>query len=277
MVTLVQDKLGLQRCAAVEIRSGCAGTMEALDLARMYLERGGYRTALVIGSEAISSLLVPAFLGKDPADLRMRDRVMYYNFGDGAGAMLLQADEQGEGILGSAMACVGGGKKPGMQIVGGTYAPLQKQKQSERFMSFQVDVVEAGRFSPFVIAEALNAILSSSGASADSIDHCIVPEGNAGYVLEQLRISGTLTPEWSTLQNKIRENLSRVGATGSAAVPLALDDTWKSGQLKAGERVMLVGIETSKWIYAGMVLPWTAEAYSALSQRAQGAVSGTPS
>ena len=59
--TFVQDRLGLQRCATLEIRSGCAGTGEGLDVARLYLERGIYRTAVVAGCETISPLLVPMF------------------------------------------------------------------------------------------------------------------------------------------------------------------------------------------------------------------------
>jgi 3-oxoacyl-[acyl-carrier-protein] synthase-3 len=58
----------------------------------------------------------------------------------------------------------------------------------------------------------------------------------------------------------VLENLADVGATGSAAVPLALDHAWQSGKLSPGDLVMLLAIETSKWKYAGMILPWTLEA-----------------
>src|SRR3954449_13441488 len=85
MVTLVQDRLRLERCATMEIRSGCAGFVEALDVARLYVERGTYGTALVIGSESISPLLVPVFLGKDPDPIRLRARMTPSNSGDGAG------------------------------------------------------------------------------------------------------------------------------------------------------------------------------------------------
>src|SRR4051794_10479360 len=117
LATFVQEALGLERCATTELRSGCAGFGEALDIAAMYIEKGQYKTALVIGSEAISPLLVPVFLGKDPEKIRMRDRMNPYNFGDGAGAVVVREGEQG--MIGSAMACVGGAKKPAMQIFGG--------------------------------------------------------------------------------------------------------------------------------------------------------------
>jgi 3-oxoacyl-[acyl-carrier-protein] synthase III len=264
VVTRLQDKLGLERCAVTEIRSGCAGFTEALDIARMYLERGAYRRAVVVGSEAISPLLVPMYLGKDPDSIRMRDRLTLYNFGDGAGAMVLEGTEDGDGFSGSAMACIGGGKKPGMQIVGaGTHAPIHQQLKAPRLVSFQVDVVQSGEFTPFVLTEALTKVLEKSHVSAESIDLCVIPEGNAGYITEELEAAGLLTPEWLAIENKIFENLALVGATGSAAVPLAIDYAWKTGRVNPGDRVMLLAIETSKWIYAGSVFPWTASAYGA--------------
>ena len=260
-VTFVQDALGLDRCAAVEIRSGCAGAIEALDLARMYLERGQYRTAVVIGSEAISPLIVPIFVGQEPRRVRMRDRLGIYSFGDGAGAMVLTAEdaEDGGGVLGSAIACVGGGRKPGMQVIGGgTHMPIHEQLRAKRLVELRVDVVESGRFTPYVLTEGMRETVQRAGISADSVDVCIIPEGNAEYMTDELREAGLLTPEWTALEHKIFENLSLIGATGSAAVPLAVDYGWKTGKLVAGQLVMLLAIETSKWKYGGWVFPWTA-------------------
>jgi 3-oxoacyl-[acyl-carrier-protein] synthase III len=263
--TLVQEQLGLGKCAAIDIRSGCAGAVEALDVARLYLERGDFDTALVVGSETISPLTVPVFLGKDPEKVRMRDRLGIYNFGDGAGAMVLRADEQeGVGLLGSAIRSVGVDRKPGMQVIGGgTHAPIATQLTAKRLIELKVDVVESGRFTPYVLTEALADTLTRCGVAADAIDVCVIPEGNAGYMTDELREAGLLTPEWLALEDKIFENLSLVGATGSAAVPLAVDYAWTTGRVKPGEMMMILAIETSKWKYAGMVLPWAAQPISA--------------
>jgi 3-oxoacyl-[acyl-carrier-protein] synthase III len=260
--TFVQEQLGLQKCAAIDIRSGCAGAVEALDVARLYLERGDFDTALVIGSETISPLTVPIFLGKDPEKVRMRDRLGIYNFGDGAGAMVLRAeDAEGTGILGSAIRSTGGDRKPGMQVIGGgTHAPIAKQLEAKRLIDLKVDVVESGRQTPYVLTEGLSETLKRSGVAAEAIDLCVIPEGNAGYMTDELREAGLLTPEWLALEDKIFENLSLVGATGSAAVPLAVDYAWTTGRVKAGDMMMILAIETSKWKYAGMVLPWSAPA-----------------
>ncbi|MGO9898601.1 MAG: 3-oxoacyl-ACP synthase III family protein [Solirubrobacteraceae bacterium] len=260
--TFVQDKLGLTRCATIDIRSGCAGAVEALDVARLYLERGLFRTAVVVGSEAISPLIVPVFLDHGPSKVRMRDRLGIYSFGDGAGAMLLQGDDDSEegGLLAAAFACVGGGRKPGMQVIGGgTHAPIADQLAAKRLVEMRVDVVESGKFTPYVLTEGLKATLERAVIDADAIDICVIPEGNASYMTDELREAGLLTPEWTELEPKIFENLSLVGATGSAAVPLALDYAWHTGKVNQGDLVMLLAIETSKWKYAGTVLHWTAE------------------
>lgn len=260
MATFVQERLGLERCAALEIRSGCAGAVEALDVARLYVERGEYGTALVVGSEAISPLLVPVFRGRDPMSVRMRDRLALYSFGDGAGAMVVRAGEDG-GFLGSAHASVGVGKAAGMQIVGaGTHAPVHEQLQAKRLVELRVDVVASGKFTPYVLTEGVRSTLARAGVEAGSIDLCVIPEGNAGYLTTELEEAGLLTDDWLTLEQRLFENLATVGATGSAAVPIALDEAWRTGRLAQGERVMLLAIETSKWKYSGVVFDWTAAA-----------------
>jgi 3-oxoacyl-[acyl-carrier-protein] synthase-3 len=262
--TFVQAQLGLERLATADIRSGCAGAVEALDFARMYLERGQYRTAAVVGVESISPLIVPVLLGTEPKRVRMRDKLGIYSFGDGAGAMILRADdapgEDGRGVLGSAIACVGGTRNIGMQVIGGgTHAPIHEQLEAKRLVELKVDVVESGRTTPYVLVEGLMETLQRAGVDADSVDLCVIPEGNATYMTDELREAGLLTPEWTALEPKIFENLALVGATGSAAVPLAMDHAWKTGAVKQGQTVMLLAIETSRWKYAGWVFRWTAD------------------
>jgi len=260
MATLVQDALGLRRCTSLEVRSGCAGAVEALDIARSYIERGSHSTALVIGSEAISPLLVPVFQDIDPEKIRMRDRIGLYTFGDGAGAILLTAAEPGEtrGVIAASSACVGGGRKPGMQIVGGgTHAPLRAQLAAKRPVDLRVDVTASATETPAVIAEALADLLDAGGLQASDVAACILPEGNAGYLADELAEAGIDMTHWDGLAGRVMENLAEVGATGSAAVPLALDHAWATGRLSPGDLVMLLAIETSKWKFAGMILPWT--------------------
>ncbi|GAB2638674.1 3-oxoacyl-ACP synthase III family protein [Nocardia goodfellowii] len=260
-VTFVQQHLGIAECATLEIRSGCAGFVEAADIAYGYLTRGAFRNALVVGCEAISPLLVPLYRGIDPERVRMRDRLVAYTFGDGAGALVLRAEAAvpgiRSGVLGSVLETMGGLKKPGMQVIGGaTHAPLHQQALAKRLVALQVDVVESGKFIPHMITRSLKALLQASDLAAEDIALWVVPEGNAGYMTSELEAAGLLTDEWLALRDKVYENIARVGATGSAAVPLALDEAATTGRVRAGDNVMLLAIETSKWKYAGMTLVW---------------------
>ncbi|MBB5801376.1 3-oxoacyl-[acyl-carrier-protein] synthase-3 [Saccharothrix ecbatanensis] len=261
VVNMVQERLGLVRCATLEIRSGGAGVVQALDIARMYLEAGTYRTALIVGSETISPVLAPVFLGKDPDKIRMRERMPVYMFGDGAGAMVLRADDQPGGLLPGAMAAIGGDRKPGIWSVGGgTHAPIHEQLKAKRLVDLKVDVVGAGDFTPQMVIEAIGETIRNSKIDVHSIDLCLVPEGNVGWMLDSLIEQGLDTEDWKALDGKVFDALSEMGAVGCAAVPLFLDDAWRSGKITPGQRVMLVGVESTKWIYSGIVVDWTTPA-----------------
>jgi 3-oxoacyl-[acyl-carrier-protein] synthase-3 len=77
-------------------------------------------------------------------------------------------------------------------------------------------------------------------------------------MLDSMRELGILTPEWQALDGRIFDNLALTGACGCAAVPLFLDHAWRTGMIKPGQRVVLIGVEATKWIYAGIVCDWTA-------------------
>ena len=267
-VTFVQERLGLRRCAVVEVRSGCAGAMQALEIARGKLADGSHRTAVVIGSEVISPVLAPIYLGREPDAVRLRDRISLYNFADGAGAMVLRAEPVSGGeppasFLGSVNACIGGDRRPGMQIVGGgTDAPVADQLRRRRMFDLRLDVVESATFGPQVFVAGLADLLTRTGLSLADVDACVLPEGNAGYFSSELEEAGMSAEDWKVLQPKLVENLADVGATGSAAVPLALDHACASGRIQPGDRVLLLAVETSRWLYAGTGLTWTAESAS---------------
>lgn len=260
VVNQVQEKLGIEKCATLELRSGGAGWPQGLDIARFYIEQGSYTTAIVSGSESISPVLAPIYLGKEPDQVRMRDRMPVYMFGDGAAAAVVQASEDEGGLMPGAMRAIGGSRKPGIWSVGGgTHAPIHEQQAAKRLVDLRVDVVGAGDFTPVMVTEALADCLARSGVAADSIDHCLIPEGNVGWMLDSLREAGLMTPEWEAMDGKIFDNLAYTGAVGCAAVPLFLDHGWRTGLVKQGDRVLLIGVEATKWIYAGIVVDWTAQ------------------
>ncbi|MGW7409695.1 3-oxoacyl-ACP synthase III family protein [Streptomyces sp. NPDC054833] len=261
--TYVQEQLGLESVAVIEVRAGCVGAVQALDIARRQLADGTYRTALVIGVEAVSPLLAPVFLGLDPHRVRMRDRLTVYTFGDGAGAVVLRAGEEGSAHEGSkqvfATASMGGKRKPGMLIVGGgTDVPLAEQQRRKRLMDIKLDIPGTATFGPRVFVRGIHDMLERSGLALADIDACVLPEGNAEYFASEYGTAGLSEEDQATLSKNIVENLTDVGATGSAAVPLALDAGWAEGRIRPGHKVLLLAIEASRYLYAGLTLTWEA-------------------
>jgi 3-oxoacyl-[acyl-carrier-protein] synthase III len=258
----LQEHLELERCASIELRAGCVGGVQALDIARRHLAGGTCRTALVIGVEAISPLLAPTYLGLDPRQVRMRDRLNLYNFGDGAAAIVLQAvaedsDSEPRTSYAYVNACLGGRTKPGMQVIGGgTDMPLAKQAGRKRLIEIRLDAAGVATFGPRVFVTALQDLLRHAHLRLADIDVCVLPEGNAGYFSRELAAAGMSQDDFCQIQGKIVENLSDVGATGSPAVLLALDAGVEAGRIRPHDTVLLVAIEASRYVYAGVALRW---------------------
>ncbi|MFF0478778.1 3-oxoacyl-ACP synthase III family protein [Streptomyces sp. NPDC004284] len=262
VATTLQHYLGLESVAAIEIRGACAGWVQALDLARRQLADGTARTALVVGSEAGSPVLAPHFLGKDPARVRMRDRLTLYTFGDGAGAVVMRAEPAGESSADEfafVNACVGGLRKPGMEIIGGgTDVPQAEQLRRKQLIQMKIDVPGTTTFGPQVFVRAIQEMARKDGRALGEFDAIVLPEGNADYFADEFESAGLSAEDIRALDGRIVENLAEVGATGSAAVPLSLDAGWTSGRIKPGDRIVLLGIEASRYIYTGLSLTWQA-------------------
>lgn len=258
-VTQVQDLLGLRRAATIEIRSGCCGAVQAMDIAKLYLRSGLYRRALIIGTEMISPVLFQMYHGKEPDQLRLRDKLSIYSFGDASASIVMEASSEANGHLvgESVIACVGGGKKPGMMVpLGGTAIPMTKESLDKGLFAMKVDFSSSSRYTAEILHEGLHDTLRHAGVSANEIDCCIIPEGNTGYLRDDLEQSGYLSEAWEVLEERVADNLQYVGNTGSPAVLLAWEHAVNEGRIKEGDLVMLLAIESSKWLFAGTVLRW---------------------
>lgn len=261
VATTLQHYLGLESVAAIEIRGACAGWVQALDLARRQLADGTARTALVVGSESVSPLMAPLFLDKDPSRVRMRDRLTLYTFGDGAGAVVLRAEPAGASPDESTFvnACVGGLRKPGMEIIGGgTDVSQAEQLRRRQLIQMKIDVPGTSSFGPQVFVRAIKEMAQKEGRALDEFDAIVLPEGNADYFAGEYEAAGLSAEDNQALTGRIVENLADVGATGSAAVPLSLDAGWTSGRIRPGDRIVLLGIEASRYVYTGLSVTWRA-------------------
>jgi 3-oxoacyl-[acyl-carrier-protein] synthase-3 len=146
-----------------------------------------------------------------------------------------------------------------MEIIGGGTDVSQAEQMARRqLIQMKVDVAGTTEFSPRVFVRAIKEMAEKEGRSLGEFDSIVLPEGNADYFADEYEAAGLSAEDTQALDGRIVENLADVGATGSAAVPLSLDDGWTSGRIRPGDRIVLLGIEASRYVYTGLSLTWRA-------------------
>ncbi len=213
----VQAELGLHHGAAFDVQAVCSGFVYALTIADSFIRSGQSKTALVIGAETFSRLL------------DWTDRTTCVLFGDGAGAVIVQAGE-GEGtnadrgIL-TAHLHSDGRYKEKLYVDGG---PSSTQTVGHVRMEGR----DVFRHAVVNIADAINESLAATGLTATDIDWFVPHQANKRILDGTAKRIG-LPPE------KVVVTVGEHGNTSAASVPLALDTALKDGRIKRGDLVLL--------------------------------------
>lgn len=237
-VNLVADQLGLDQIPTYQLQSGCAGAVQALDLARTLVTSTG-GTGLVIGGDVCSKHLD---LRRDFASAPPSELVNYVLFGDGAGAVVMGPEPAGEAVALRRVLnrLTGLGRRPGQVIEWFGVADRDSGKQAinEDYKAIEEAV-------PVMAGEILWELLGELGWSPDDLDYLLPPQ-----------LSGTMTA-------KITAGLNMPGAIEVSCVV----DTGNNGnalpflqterllrQMKSGQKAVAVAVESSKWLKAGFAL-----------------------
>ena len=252
--TYVLDHVGAPRAATIELRAGCTGMPVALDIARSHLLAGRARTVAVVGVEAISPAIVGMVEGRGDKGLSIRQRLAAYTFGDGAGAVILTVEPGDRGPYTFVQGTLDATLPPGIRVVGGgTHLPVSQQDPSS-LLRIDLDPKGSQIHGPEVLAACVDH-LRAVGRGLESVDHIVLPEGEAEYFAAQV-VSGAVDVDPRHYREKVRQNLDDVGATGSAAVSLALADSLARREISDGEGVLLLGIEGARYQYAAIAADW---------------------
>jgi 3-oxoacyl-[acyl-carrier-protein] synthase-3 len=213
---ILQHKLGIAGCPAFDVQAVCSGFVYALTVADAMIQTGSASKALVVGAEVFSRIL------------DFKDRTTCVLFGDGAGAVVLEASRT-PGILASdlhadgkhvGILCVPGHVSGG-QILGD---PLLKM-DGQAVFKLAVGVLE----------ESARAVLAKAGKTEADIDWLVPHQAN-------IRIMRSTAKKLALPMNKVVVTVDQHGNTSAASIPLALDSAVRSGQIKKGETVMLEGV-----------------------------------
>jgi 3-oxoacyl-[acyl-carrier-protein] synthase-3 len=210
--TKVQANLGIPDCIAFDVHAVCTGFLYALAVADSMLRSGGARKALVIGAETFSRIL------------DWEDRATCVLFGDGAGALVLSAEESESGILATKLHA--DGRHNDLLFVDGgpsTTGTVGKLRMKGR---------EVFRHAVVNLADVLNEVLEAAGLTAADVDWVVPHQANA-------RILDATARKLGLPGEKIVVTVDEHANTSAASVPLALDTAVKDGRIQRGDVIVL--------------------------------------
>ena len=214
--SIVQHKLGIAGCPAFDVQAVCTGFIYALTVADSMIRSGAARKALVIGSEIFSRIL------------DFNDRTTCVLFGDGAGAVVLEASDE-PGILACDLHADGSHREilhvPG-HVSGGEISgnPL-----------LQMDGQAVFKLAVGLLEKTAAAALEKAGLQKEDIDWLVPHQANIRIMLSTAR-KLRLSPE------KVIQTVHEHGNTSAASIPLALDAGVRDGQIQRGQKLLLEGV-----------------------------------
>ena len=213
---IVQRKLGIVGCPAFDVQAVCSGFVYALTLADSLIRTGTARRALVIGAEVFSRIL------------DFNDRGTCVLFGDGAGAVVLEASDT-PGLLATDLHA--DGRHVGILCVPGTVAGGQVLGDP----LLKMDGPAVFKLAVGVLEQSARAALAKAGRVDTDIDWLIPHQAN-------LRIMQSTARKLKLPLDKLIVTVDQHGNTSAASIPLALDNAVRSGRIQRGDTLMLEGV-----------------------------------
>ena len=215
--TLLQSKLGISNgCAAFDLQAVCSGFVYALTVAEKFIRSGANKRALVVGAEVFSRIL------------DWSDRGTCVLFGDGAGAVILEASDS-PGVLSSALHA-DGSNHPILCVPGSVAAG---QVVGDPFL--RMDGQAVFKFAVRVLGEVAQEVLAGADIDVSSLDWLIPHQAN-------IRILQATGKRLGLPAEKLIATVDYHGNTSAASVPLALDLAVRDGRIQRGQHVMLEGV-----------------------------------
>lgn len=237
----LQRELGAGMIPAIDIRTQCSGFIYSLSIADAYIRAGVFRTILVVGAEVQSTGM----------DITTRGRNTAVIFADGAGAVVLQAndDPAGSAILGWDLHSDGTfAEKLWVDAPGAIYHPRNQAAHFESKGFAQMDGKEVFRHASTRMPESVRAALSQAGLVAPDIALLIPHQAN-------LRISEMVQRNLELRDDQVYNNIDRLGNTTAATIPIALDECVLAGRLKRGDILAMTAFG-SGFLWGSAVLRW---------------------
>jgi 3-oxoacyl-[acyl-carrier-protein] synthase-3 len=245
--SFIQEGLGAKRAATLDINTTCVGFISGLATASQFIATGVYERALIVSSDVLSRIV------------DWTDRSTCVLFGDGAGALVLEAADRG-GPLSFVLRSDGSGAnvlytpgpcgRPGSAVPGQYFMKMDGQP----VFKFAVNAME----------RATREALAGAGLTVEDVDLFVPHQAN-------LRILTATARALRLPREKTMVSIDRYGNTSSASIPIALHEAWQQGRLHEGDRVVLAAFGGGL-VWGAMVLEWTAVGPSRAREETQAQV-----
>lgn len=235
--SIIQDQLGANNAGAFDLSAACSGFVYGLSIGADMIRAGTYNNVLVIGAETFSKLL------------NWKDRATCILFGDGAGAVLLQASDEYGGVLSSVLGSDGSGGELLQVPAGGSRNPTSLETVMANMHFVKMNGREVYRFATRVMVDAIKRALDKANLSLDELDMLIPHQANT-------RIIDYAAKALNLPSSKVFVNLEKYGNTSAASIPLALVEAIEAKRVNPGDHLVFVGFGAGL-TWGSCAIEWT--------------------
>jgi 3-oxoacyl-[acyl-carrier-protein] synthase III len=233
---ILADKIGATNAFAYDLMAACSGFLFSLQTGASFIESGKYKKVLVVGADKMSSII------------DYTDRNTCIIFGDGAGAVLLEPNEEGLGIIDAVLKSDGSGRHYLHQKAGGSLKPPTHETVDAKEHYVYQDGKTVFKFAVTNMADVSAQIMERNNLKSDDISWLVPHQAN-------LRIIDATAERMGISRDKVMINIERFGNTTNGTLPLCLWE-WES-KLKKGDNIVLAafgggftwGAIYIKWAY----------------------------
>ncbi|WP_372797591.1 beta-ketoacyl-ACP synthase III, partial [Pontiella sp.] len=231
----VQEKIGAKNAFCFDLGAACSGFLYAMDNAKNQIAAGAIKTALVIGSEKMSTFV------------DWEDRSTCILFGDGAGAAVLQAGGEGRGVMDSVMGSDGRLADLLWTPGGGSRNPISHEMIDQKQQYLKMQGREVFKHAVKRMGDTVVQALKKNGVSVDDIN-CFIPHQ------ANVRIIDAISKRLG-VADRMYSNVEKYANTSSAALAIALDEAVKDGTISKGDLVVLT-VFGGGFTWGANVLEW---------------------
>ena len=215
---LICHKSGATNAWGYDVSAACSGFLYSLVTGQQFVESGKYKKVIVIGGDIMSSII------------NYEDRNTCIIFGDGCGGVLLEPNEEGNGIIDSVLKADGSGKEYLNQKLGGSAYPITKENVGHPDMYVYQEGRSVFKFAVTSMADVSAEIMERNNLTGEDVDWLVPHQAN-------LRIIDATANRMGLTKDKVMINIEKFGNTTAATIPLCLWE-WEY-QLKKGDQIVL--------------------------------------